>query len=264
MPRGRKKTETLPPPANDQERSERQILIKAKTDFIIAEQYKISTIQEGIKAARGVLRSLGHKAIDFAVAKRLYELEVEEREKSIASIKEMCAALGVGGQVNFLDALQADENVEATEAEEIGGEPWQEGDPETVEIGDDDGKGQPAAIGDGEPEIKPEADHGEVGAAPATDAELDEAGKTHKAGYDAGYAGDPFEANPHKKGRAPYKIWAKGWEAGSTKRLGEQDAARHEPVASAIVDGAVGVLDGLVAGAQAGALSAETAAAGSA
>jgi len=247
---------------------ERKVM-KAAAREILEAMAAMEPFKAKIAEARGSVKGLGIKMKQFNVALAIFDLERDDQAEALEGLKKAFEALELGGTVNFIDVLQAEPANDSAPEEQgdAGGvedEVGQEADDAVV--GDEPaGDGDPVPAGDGEETIlAPEADHGEVGAAPATDEELDEAGKTHKAGFDAGYAGADFETNPHKKGRVPYKLWAKGWEAGSTKRLGEQDAATREPAVADIVDGAVGALDDVVAGMQANGLSAETAAAGSA
>ena len=63
-------------------------------------------IQAQITEERGRIKSLGIKAIDFNVALRLYELEVEDRNSSLDSIRECCEALGMGETVDWVKVVE--------------------------------------------------------------------------------------------------------------------------------------------------------------
>lgn len=58
---------------------------------------------------RWVKADLGFKSTDFDIAIRLYELEGDDRDELLDTIKETFAALGVGMQSNFLDAMEQEE-----------------------------------------------------------------------------------------------------------------------------------------------------------
>jgi len=238
MARGRKpKSQPLPPPTTAAEQRERDLLIKAQVDLIIETRRKQSLLGETVKGATAKLRQYGLKTADVSVVMRLYELEIEDQNKSLASMKTLMRALDIGQQFDFVSALQEIDG-EADQAEdETGDEVVAQGedDAATDETGDGDGDAAEgdglaaAAIGDGSDEIKPEADHGDVGDAPATDAELDGAGHVFQAGHAVGYAGGPEDDNPHRRG-ASRKMWAKGWQVGASKRIteaDERDRAQH-------------------------------------
>lgn len=70
-----------------------------------------AAIQELITAQRGRIKSLGIAAVDFAVALRLYELEVEDRNSSLDGIRECCEALGIGQVVDWVNVVEK-ENAE--------------------------------------------------------------------------------------------------------------------------------------------------------
>lgn len=68
---------------------------------------------DGIKAERKALietrivAELGMKAKHFTAAYKLYQLDQDERDEMQDAIRECFAALGVGQQLNWLDATEA-------------------------------------------------------------------------------------------------------------------------------------------------------------
>lgn len=248
MARGRKpKSPPLPPPTTAAERRERDLLIKAQVDLIIETRRKQSLLGETVKAANARLRQYGLKTADVSVVMRLYELEIEDQNKSLSSMKTLMRALDIGQQFDFVTALQQIDG-DADQAEDDAGEEAVAEDHDDM-TGDDSGDGDgnsetegdglAAVPGDGDGDIKPEADHGDVGEAPATDAELDGAGHVFNAGHEVGYAGGPEDDNPHRRG-ASRKMWAKGWQVGASKRITEADERDRERHVAEIVDAAAG------------------------
>ena len=65
---------------------------------IIGHEARIAGIRAEIKEVRGGIKGAGIKMKDFAVAKRLYELEGDERHEALDNIRLCCEALGVGVQ----------------------------------------------------------------------------------------------------------------------------------------------------------------------
>lgn len=63
---------------------------------------KSSLLQKKIKG------DLGMKIADFNVTLRVYRLEGEDRNDLFDTMRETFDALGVGGQLNFLDSMRAE------------------------------------------------------------------------------------------------------------------------------------------------------------
>ncbi len=73
-------------------------LIAGAAQEIIQLEAQIAGIREEITEVRGRIKGTGIKMKDFNVAKRLYELEGDERNDALDSIRLCCEALGVGSQ----------------------------------------------------------------------------------------------------------------------------------------------------------------------
>lgn len=81
------------------------------------------TIGEDIRSIKNTLikGELGLKIGDFNIAMRLYSLENEDRDELLDTIHETFNALGIGDQLNWLDAserLVAGASVDVEESEE--------------------------------------------------------------------------------------------------------------------------------------------------
>ena len=85
---------------------ERAAIVSEVVANIIRLKGEKAEIQAQITEQRGRVKSLGLKAIDFNVALRLYELEAEDRNSSLDSIRECCEALGIGETVDWVKAVQ--------------------------------------------------------------------------------------------------------------------------------------------------------------
>jgi len=83
-------------------------------------------IAEQITEARGEIKGLDIKMADFNVALRLYELEVEDRDAALDGLHESFAALGIGGQLDWVAAIK-----------DVGG---------TVHVGKADNGAEPLAV----------------------------------------------------------------------------------------------------------------------
>ena len=114
MARGRRKAveeawtedDSSPPAANSEARA--QIIREAIRDIasLEAERKSISEQIRSIKQTR-IKGDLGMKIADFQAAYRLYCLEDESRNTFFDAMRETFSALGVGEQLNWLDAADA-------------------------------------------------------------------------------------------------------------------------------------------------------------
>lgn len=89
----------------------------ARADTIRAAVRYIANAQAEIKALREELNEykqkhikgdLGMKLSDFAAVYRVSQLEVEDRDKLLDTLREGFAALGLDGQLNWLDAAEGE------------------------------------------------------------------------------------------------------------------------------------------------------------
>lgn len=85
---------------------ERAAIVAEVVSNVVRLKGEKAEIQAQITEQRGRIKSLGIKAIDFNIALRLYELEVEDRNSSLDSIRECCEALGIGETVDWVKAVQ--------------------------------------------------------------------------------------------------------------------------------------------------------------
>lgn len=85
---------------------ERAAIIAEAVSNIIRLKGEKNAIQEQITEQRARVKALGIKAIDFTVALRLHELEVEDRNSSLDSIRECCEALGMGETVDWVKVVE--------------------------------------------------------------------------------------------------------------------------------------------------------------
>ena len=60
-----------------------------------------------------IVAGLGMKKKDFALARKLYALDQSDRDGAFDAIRECFAALGVGEQLNWLDAVEEGDGAEA-------------------------------------------------------------------------------------------------------------------------------------------------------
>ena len=88
---------------------ERRAIIAEVVSNIIRLKGEKQRIQEEITEQRARVKALGIKAIDFGVALRLYELEVEDRNASLDSIREACEALGMGETVDWVKVVETED-----------------------------------------------------------------------------------------------------------------------------------------------------------
>lgn len=118
--RRRKEQEADPPMAGEGEPSgnaghnseARAKIIRTAVGEMIRLKGEKASIQEMITEVRGQVKSLGIKAAEFNLALRYYELEVEDRNPALDHLRELFNALDMGGQLNFLDAVESKAPVE--------------------------------------------------------------------------------------------------------------------------------------------------------
>jgi uncharacterized protein (UPF0335 family) len=76
---------------------------------------RVEKLDEEIKALqadrRGLIKDkikgdLGMKIADFNIAYRMYQLEQEDRDTMVDTMRECFSALGLGDQLNWLDAAE--------------------------------------------------------------------------------------------------------------------------------------------------------------
>lgn len=71
---------------------------------------RIAELSEERKRIKGRIKSdLGEKVSDFNVLRRFYALEQEPRDQLFDLLKEGFGALGIGQQLNFIDAMEQEE-----------------------------------------------------------------------------------------------------------------------------------------------------------
>jgi hypothetical protein len=91
--------------------------IKTKLDDIDS---RIAELQEERKRQKGRIKSdLGWKVADWNVMARFADLEDDPRDVLFDTLREGFAALGVGGQASFLDALDSVEIVPVPAAKKL-------------------------------------------------------------------------------------------------------------------------------------------------
>ena len=82
-------------------------IIQAAVRFITDKQAEIKTIREELNEykQKHIKGDLGMKLADFAAVYRVSQLEVEDRDHLLDTLREGFAALGIGEQSDFLGAL---------------------------------------------------------------------------------------------------------------------------------------------------------------
>ena len=82
--------------------------IRAAARYITERQAEIREIREDINAykATHIKGDLGMKISDFNSVVRIYQLEGEHQDGFLDTLREGFAALGIGGQLNWLDAAE--------------------------------------------------------------------------------------------------------------------------------------------------------------
>lgn len=109
---------------------ERAAIISEVVANIIRLKGEKQAVQEEITEQRARVKALGVKAIDFTVALRLYELEVEDRNASLDSIRECCEALGIGETVDWVRVVETEDGKTQGApgfTAEVGRQAWREG-----------------------------------------------------------------------------------------------------------------------------------------
>lgn len=96
-------------PPEEHRASNRAELIRKSVAEIAALQAEKATLNEQIAEIKGRVKSeLGMKMADFSIAIRLHQLEHEDRDSAIDTIRECFEALGIGEQGTlFPDAAAA-------------------------------------------------------------------------------------------------------------------------------------------------------------
>ncbi len=94
-------------PLNSSARSE---IIREAHETISDYEKQIDGLKAEIKAVveTRIVAGLGMKKRDFALARKLVALDHDERDHLQDSIRECFAALGVGQQLNWLDATEGE------------------------------------------------------------------------------------------------------------------------------------------------------------
>ena len=85
-------------------------IIREAHETITEYEKQIGGLKAEIKAVveTRIVAGLGMKKRDFAFARKLVELDHEERDTLQDSIREVFSALGVGMQLNWLDAAEGE------------------------------------------------------------------------------------------------------------------------------------------------------------
>ncbi|NFV80019.1 hypothetical protein [Magnetospirillum aberrantis] len=225
MAKGRKSK--APPPSLSHEQK-LKIIADAARD-IIRIKAEMKALAGDITAARGRVKQTGVKASDFATVFRLFQLEAEDRDKSLDGLVLCAEALDIdlgsdGRQGELFGSAGADDARRTQDPEP--------GSIEFVEVGDEDGDDEPSLLdamgvedgeansfGDDDADDEPVSDW--AAAAAADDEAFDAAGVAYNAaeadGKEAGFAGAPAEANPHEAGSVLAAAWEKGRLAGSER-----------------------------------------------
>jgi hypothetical protein len=105
--KGKDEFEPVSPQHNMQGRAE---IIRST----MAELDRIDDTIKELQAAKSTLKntcikgSLGMKVTDFNIARRFYKLETDDRDMLQDCLRETFAALNLGEQSNFLDALSGE------------------------------------------------------------------------------------------------------------------------------------------------------------
>lgn len=109
---------------------ERAAIIAEAVSNIIRLKGEKAAIQEQITEQRARVKALGIKAIDFTVALRLYELDTEDRNSSLDSLRECCEALEIGQTLDWVTAVQMEDGAERGApgyTAEMGRQAWKDG-----------------------------------------------------------------------------------------------------------------------------------------
>ena len=100
------------PPANSAARAE---IIREACQTCEEFERQIDGLKAEIKAVieTRVVAGLGMKKRDFALARKLYAFDQSERDGTFDAIRECFNALGIGQQVNWLDAVEGQDAARA-------------------------------------------------------------------------------------------------------------------------------------------------------
>lgn len=98
------------PPESGHNSAERAETIRDACQEIDEFERQIDGLKAEIKAIieTRIVAGLGIKKRDFALARKLHKLDHDERDGLFDSLRECFAALGIGEQLNWLDAEQQD------------------------------------------------------------------------------------------------------------------------------------------------------------
>ena len=84
----------------------KDILLKAMKE-IVAKEDEMGTLRAELHEIKNkkIKGDLGMKIADFNILKRAYKLEDKDRDQFMDTLREGWAALGIGGQLDFISAL---------------------------------------------------------------------------------------------------------------------------------------------------------------
>lgn len=97
-------------PSEQHNSAARADTIRAAVRYIANAQAEIKALREDLNEykQKHIKGDLGMKLSDFAAVYRVSQLEVEDRDKLLDTLREGFAALGLGGQLNWLDATEGE------------------------------------------------------------------------------------------------------------------------------------------------------------
>lgn len=199
-----------------------------------------AAINEQLKALMNsqVKGDLGMKIADFSVAFRLYQLERDDRDSLLDTIKECFQALGIGEQLDWLDAVAKDGPTLVAEPEP--------GEPTDFEAGDGGPLPDELCFSAEQEPIPPFGervqDAAETEPAPweqtgVIDGKTPSNGGTvFEAGRLAALDGLAAIANPYEDSENPAssKLWLKGHAKGLKQLQAAHDAPAADDVSTAI------------------------------
>jgi hypothetical protein len=83
-------------------------IIRSAVRYVANANAEIKALREDLNEykQKHIKGDLGMKLADFAAVYRVSQLEVEDRDKLLDTLREGFAALGIGGQLNWLDAAE--------------------------------------------------------------------------------------------------------------------------------------------------------------
>lgn len=115
------------PPIGDNSKARKDIIIDVcrKVSDLEAKRKEIGAEISAIKNKR-IKGDLGMKVGDWNISYRLYQLEGKDRDQLLATVRETFAALGVGDQLDWLEAagrvealVPTAKQIEAEKAKEL-------------------------------------------------------------------------------------------------------------------------------------------------